>query len=128
MASVQILEEVEVVTTTESVTVEKMLITALAIVVATTMEHAKVSVEKHLIHVEMIVDVTLMRYVSPSVEKPMATVKIVQGIVEETTHAQEGGWASMGASIPSQALTVPANLKDPIGLGRNALALVLYRI
>jgi hypothetical protein len=46
MASVQILEEVEVVTTTESVTMEKMRIFAQATVVATMMEHVRVGVGK----------------------------------------------------------------------------------
>jgi hypothetical protein len=63
-----------------------------------------------------------------TVEKLLETVEIVQKIVEETTLVQEDGWVYMVASILNQALTVPANLKDPIGLERNALALVLYRI
>ena len=106
MASVLILVEGAAVITMESVIMEKMLITAPAIV-----------------------DVTPMRYVSLGGEKPMEIVKIAQVIVEETTHAQEGGWDRMAhVNILSQGLIVPVIFKDPIGLERNVLALALYRI
>jgi hypothetical protein len=63
-----------------------------------------------------------------TVEKLLETVEIVQKIVEETTLVQEDGWVYMVVNILSQALIVLLISKAPIGLERNALALVLYRI
>ena len=92
------------------------------------MEHVRVSEGKRHLVVGWTVDVTPMRYVSLGGEKLLATVKIAQvmvGAILEValTPVQEGIWVQMGVNIPNQVLIVPVNLKVPIGLEQNALAL-----
>jgi hypothetical protein len=58
----------------------------------------------------------------------MASALILVEAVVVLTPAQEGGWACMDVNILSQGLIVPVNLKGPIGLERNALALVPNKI
>ncbi len=86
MESALILVEVVtgcLVTTTVSVTMVKMPITAQRTVVATMMEYANLAEEKTNIHVSMIVDATLMGYVNLIEEKLLETAKIAPAEVRE---------------------------------------------